>query len=136
MQYNENPYHPFPLEMRGQFCEFVDNGNHRFIKIYSIKYDVEKLAWLKKRDCLYESELYEYISMVGEQNINKNTFYLYKLCSYIGNPMIKDSWAFAESTLDYQQYGFSSFNDLINFCYEKWKIKFDDFVSLESTHIP
>ena len=62
--------------------------------------------------------------------------YLYKLYTYTGNPNIKDSWTFNESILDYQQYDFSNFNDLMTFCYDNWNVRLDDFVPQESTHIP
>ena len=45
-----NPYHPYPYEMRGQFAEKQEKDKTRFFEIDSYKYDKEKIKRLKVND--------------------------------------------------------------------------------------
>ena len=133
--YTENPYYPLPNKMRGSFCEFEEKNKTRFIEINNIKYDSEEFLRLKKINCLKESILGEYIDLIGEENINES-FFLYKIQTYLGDNSIKDVWDFNEAISDYAQYGFSNFKDLMSFCEDKWGIAISDFVPIEETSIP
>jgi hypothetical protein len=136
--YAENPYHAFPLEMRGRYCEFEDKGRTRFIEIYNIKFDKNEVNRLIKIDCLKESVLGSYLALLKGHVLNENSdiFFLYKLITYIANPSIKDAWYFNESIEDYAEYGFTKFATMMNLCINKWNISLKDFVPREETNIP
>lgn len=134
--YEENPYAPYPLDLKGTFCEIATAKHVRFFEIYSIKYDVEQVQRLKNMKCLQESIIWQYISLAGEKNIDSKTYFLYKLKTYIGDISIVDTWDFNENISDYEEYGFTSFNKLIRFCNKNWNISESDFVPIEQTHIP
>jgi hypothetical protein len=134
--FDENPYNPFPVDFKGQFCEISENDGTRFFEIHSIPYDSSQTERLKQIGSFEESILGQYIGLVGENNLDTNVFHLYKLQTYKANPLVKDPWDFNESISEYQEFGFIKFRDLINFCADRWGVSEDDFVPIHKTHIP
>ena len=124
--------------MKGNFAEIkISNSKYRFFEIYSIDYDERKKRRYIEQGILESTQLYQYLKLLPElTNINENVKYLYKLITYIGNPTVKDQWKFNESIEDYQEYGFTNIESLLNFCVINWNIHEDDFIRQEDTHIP
>ena len=132
-----NPYHPYPYEMRGQFAEKQEKDKTRFFEIDSYKYDKEKIKRLKEND-LFESS---YAAMCIEQlnspiTDSDNVFYLYKIATYYADPNQDDPELFNESTYCYETYYFQNIDELLEFANHKWGLVLSDFVQKHKTHIP
>jgi hypothetical protein len=136
LKYEDNLYHPFPMEMRGNFSEFQENNQTRFIELDYIEYNEKDIARLKKQGCLESSIIGEYLSLIDKNNIKENTSFLYKIQTYLGNPTIYDTWEFNQNIKEYKQYVFPSFSELMCFCHNQWNLDLVDFVPIQETHIP
>ncbi|OCG60463.1 hypothetical protein A9G41_03855 [Gilliamella sp. Nev5-1] len=132
-KYN-NPYHPFPYEMRGQFFERFEENKTRFIEIYSIDYkkpEEEDEEWEFSLYSLYIDQLIRPI--IDEEEV----FFLYKLRTYYADPALTDNdSAFNQSITSFEQYVFSNFDELLEYAEQRWKIGLSDFVPINETHIP
>lgn len=135
IKYSESAYNPFPWQMRGNCYEFDENNKRRFIEIYYISFDTNLLERFSKEELLEDFSLRMYIELVGFENINKNTHFIYELITYIGDPDTKNESDFLKSIKKYKTIGFTSINNLLEFCQEKWGIKAEDFVPLSETNI-
>jgi hypothetical protein len=126
-QYKENPYNPFPSEMQGPYCEIAKDDYIQFVSIYYIKYDNEEVLQLKARGAFEGSR------------IEDTVYFIYRLEIYKGSKdiiKIKDDWEFNKNIFDYEVYGFTMFNSLIDFCSQRWGITVKDFIPLHKTHFP
>ncbi len=132
-----NPYHPFPYEMRGQCVEKEENNKTRFFEIFSIKYDKEKKKRLEELGELDSSILGEYLKLLGRPIAESDdVFYLYRLETYYADPEKKDPWLFNESITSYSQYVFPDFDELLEFVNHKWGLALSDFIPIDETNIP
>ncbi|MCO6538344.1 MAG: hypothetical protein J6567_10350 [Gilliamella sp.] len=132
-KYN-NPYHPFPYEMKGQFFERLEENKTRFIEIYSIEYEKPE-----EEDDEWEFSLYSlYIDQLIRPIIDeKEVFFLYKLRTYYADPTLTDNdSAFNQSITSFEQYVFSNFDELLEYVEQRWRIGLSDFVPINETHIP
>ncbi|PXZ03140.1 hypothetical protein DKK70_16460 [Gilliamella apicola] len=132
-----NPYHPYPYEMRGQFAEKQEKDKTRFFEIDSYKYDKEKIKRLKEND-LFESS---YAAMCIEQlnspiTDSDSVFYLYKFETYYADPNQDDIELFNESSDCYETYYFQNIDELLEFANHKWGLVLSDFVPSRETHFP
>jgi len=132
-----NPYHPYPYEMRGQFAEKQEKDKTRFFEVDSYKYDKEKIKRLKEND-LFESS---YAAMCIEQ-LNRpitdsdSVFYLYYIRTYYADPNQDDPELFNESTYCHERYYFQNIDELLEFANHKRGLVLSDFVPIYETHIP
>lgn len=132
----ENAYSPFPWKMRGRFFQRVESGKTRFFEIYAIRYDLALIERYVKINSLKESNLGILIELVGQENIGDETYFLYKLQTYMGDPSISDEWEFVQHIKDYCELGFSSFAKLEDFCKKEWMVDVFDFLPIDETNIP
>jgi len=132
----KSSFYPYPTQMRGTFCEINKESKSRFVEVYHIKYNKQDLERLKIINCLDESLLGQYINLVGKDKIGENTYFIYKIKTYLANPAMKDSWDFNNSIEEYEQFGFVDFDKLVDFCNKKWGIQINDFKPQSETNIP
>ncbi len=130
----ENPYNPYPVDLRGQFCEIPEHDKARFFEINSIKYDPKEIERLRNNGILDQSILGQFIKLINDDNL-ESIYFIYKLQTYIADPSLKDAWEFNKSIIDYKEFGFTSFNDLLNLCKERWGIDKKNFVPIHETNI-
>jgi len=122
--------------MRGNYCEFDDNGKNRFIEVYTIKYDKKSIDFLKKIDSLDESVVGSYLKLLKCYSIPIYTKYLYKLRTYYGCKGMDNRWDFNEKMVDFKEIGFCDIERLLEYCEKTWNIAEDDFKPLNETSIP
>ena len=132
-----NPYHPYPYEMRGQFAEKQQNDKTRFFELDSIKYDEEKIK------SSIEDDSYKYsLSEIYIERLNRpitdsdNVFYLYKFETYYADPNQEDLYLFNKSIDCYEAYVFQNIDELFEYANHKWGLVLSDFVPIYETHIP
>ena len=132
-----NPYHPYPYEMRGQFAEKQQNDKTRFFELDSIKYDEEKIK------SSIEDDSYKYsLSEIYIERLNRpitdsdNVFYLYKIESYYADPNLEKRDLFIDSINSYERYYFQNIDELLALVNYRWGLVLTDFVPIYETHIP
>lgn len=132
-----NPYHPYPYEMRGQFAEKQQNDKTRFFELDSIKYDEEKIK------SSIEDDSYKYsLSEIYIERLNRpitdsdNVFYLYKIESYYADPNLEKRDLFIDSINSYERYYFQKIDELLALVDYRWGLVLTDFVPIYETHIP
>ena len=132
-----NPYHPYPYEMRGQFAEKQENDKTRFFELDSIKYDEEKIK------SSIEDDSYKYsLSEIYIERLNRpitdsdNVFYLYKIESYYADPNLEKRDLFIDSINSYERYYFQKIDELLALVDYRWGLVLTDFVPIYETHIP
>ncbi len=132
-----NPYHPYPYEMRGQFAEKQENDKTRFFELDSIKYDEEKIK------SSIEDDSYKYsLSEIYIERLNRpitdsdNVFYLYKIESYYADPNLEKRDLFIDSINSYERYYFQNIDELLALVNYRWGLVLTDFVPIYETHIP
>lgn len=137
--YKNNPYNPFPPEMRGTNCELDEGKYTRFISIFYIEYNREKIERYKV-DGIYDSmPIEDYLSLVKGEYDEEELFFIYKVETYkIAKTLLpeNDDWKFNTSIQDYERYGFVDLNDVAAFCLEQWGVSLSDFVPIYETQIP
>ena len=132
-----NPYHPYPYEMRGQFAEKQEKDRTRFFEVHSYKYDKEKIKRLKENDMFEDSGLARKIERLNRPITDSdNVFYLYKFETYYADPKQDDPELFNESTYCHERYYFQNIDELLEFANHKWGLVLSDFVQKHKTHIP
>ena len=132
-----NPYHPYPYEMRGQFAEKQENNKTRFFHISSSKYDLEEIKWLKENDMFEDSWLAWEIEQLNRPITDSdNVFYLYKFETYYADPNQDEIELFNESSDCYETYYFQNIDELLEFANHKWGLVLSDFVPSYKTHMP
>ena len=132
-----NPYHPYPYEMRGQFAEKQKNDKTPFFELDSIKYDEEKIK------SSIEDDSYKYsLSEIYIERLNRpitdsdNVFYLYKIESYYADPNLEKRDLFIDSINSYERYYFQNIDELLALVNYRWGLVLTDFVPIYETHIP
>ena len=132
-----NPYHPYPYEMRGQFAEKQEKDKTRFFEVHSFKYDEEEIKWLKENDMFEYSGYDIYIEQLNRPITDSDSvFYLYKIATYYADPNQDDPELFNESTYCHERYYFQNIDELLEFANHKWGLVLSDFVQKHKTHIP
>ena len=132
-----NPYHPYPYEMRGQCAEKLEKDKTRFFEIFSIKYDEEEIKWLKENDMFEHSGYDTYIERLNRPITDSDSvFYLYYIKTYYADPNQDDPELFNESTYCHERYYFQNIDELLEFANHKWGLVLSDFVQKHKTHIP
>ena len=132
-----NPYHPYPYEMRGQFAEKQEKDKTRFFRIYSLEYDKEMIKRFKENDIYEDSRFDSYIRRLNRPITDSdNVFYLYKFETYYADPNQDDIELFNESSDCYETYYFQNIDELLEFANHKWGLVLSDFVQKHKTHIP
>ena len=132
-----NPYHPYPYEMRGQFAEKQEKDKTRFFEVHSFKYDEEEIKWLKENDMFEYSGYDTYIERLNRPITDSdNVFYLYYIETYYADPNQDDPELFNESTYCHERYYFQNIDELLEFANHKWGLVLSDFVQKHKTHIP
>ena len=132
-----NPYHPYPYEMRGQFAEKQEKDKTRFFQIFSIKYDEEEIKWLKENDMFEHSGYDTYIERLNRPITDSdNVFYLYKIESYYADPNLEKRDLFIDSINSYERYYFQNIDELLALVNYRWGLVLTDFVPIYETHIP
>ena len=132
-----NPYHPYPYEMRGQCAEKQEKDKTRFFQIFSIKYDEEEIKWLKENDMFEHSGYDTYIERLNRPITDSdNVFYLYYIETYYADPNQDDIELFNESSDCYETYYFQNIDELLEFANHKWGLVLSDFVPSYKTHMP
>ena len=121
--------------MRGGFAQIAENEMIRFFEVYCIAYHESSVHRMKAIDCLEQSEIGKYLSLIG-MPIPEGTKYLYKVFTYHGRIGIEDPWDFAQSISDYQQFGFCKIEDLLDYCKNQWGLEESNFRPLSETDIP
>lgn len=137
--YTNNPYHPFPLEMRGNHCQLIQGDDIIFIYIFHIEYNIERVAFDKERgiydDTAVKKKLDKFSGFIDE----KKLFFIYTLESYKLKKNllpISDAWDFHGLTHDYEQHIFVDLNAIALYCQERWGITLENFVPISKTDIP
>lgn len=77
--FKENPYTPLPFEMRTNrtYCEIPINATTaRFMEIYYVSYDEQKIAKWKQQDVLEEA-MGKYLQRVEGQPLDKDVYFIY-----------------------------------------------------------
>ena len=132
-----NPYHPYPYEMRGQCAERKENNKTRFFQIFSLEYDEKYIKRLKEIDALEHSKLGRYLGWLNRPITDSdNVFYLYKFETYYADPNQDDIELFNESSDCYETYYFQNIDELLEFANHKWGLVLSDFVPSYKTHMP
>ena len=132
-----NPYHPYPYEMRGQCAEKQEKDKTRFFEVHSYKYDKEKIKRLKENDMFEDSGLARKIERLNRPITDSDSvFYLYKFETYYADPNQDDIELFNESSDCYETYYFQNIDELLEFANHKWGLVLSDFVQKHKTHIP
>ena len=132
-----NPYHPYPYEMRGQFAEKQEKDKTRFFEVHSFKYDEEEIKWLKENDMFEHSGYDIYIERLNRPITDSDSvFYLYYIKTYYADPNQDDPELFNESTYCHERYYFQNIDELLEFANHKWGLVLSDFVQKHKTHIP
>ena len=132
-----NPYHPYPYEMRGQCAEKQEKDKTRFFEVHSYKYDKEKIKRLKENDMFEDSGLARKIERLNRPITDSDSvFYLYKFETYYADPNQDDIELFNESSDCYETYYFQNIDELLEFANHKWGLVLSDFVPSYETHIP
>lgn len=132
-----NPYHPYPYEMKGQFFEKNESGKTLFIEIYSIEYNQEIIQRYKKQGVWEHSKINKYLNqMIRKIENDDEIFFLYQLCAYYANPTLSDEWEFSCSVSEFEQYVFPNFDELLDYVNQRWGIELKDFVPINETNIP
>ena len=132
-----NPYHPYPYEMRGQFAEKQEKDKTRFFEVHSYKYDKEKIKRLKENDMFEDSGLARKIERLNRPITDSDSvFYLYKFETYYADPNQDEIELFNESSDCYETYYFQNIDELLEFANHKWGLVLSDFVQKHKTHIP
>ena len=132
-----NPYHPYPYEMRGQFAEKQEKDKTRFFEVHSFKYDEEEIKWLKENDMFEYSGYDTYIERLNRPITDSDSvFYLYYIKTYYADPNQDDPELFNESTYCHERYYFQNIDELLEFANHKWGLVLSDFVQKHKTHIP
>ena len=127
---------PFPLGVKGGFYELDEGSRTRFFEIHSVEYDPDKIEYLKKIGSLNDAVIGEYLKNINHQQIDNSTFFLYKLITYYADPTISDQLDFGESIFDYEQHFFAEYDNLREYCIQRWKVDSMGFVRREDTNIP
>ena len=131
-----NTHHPLPLEIKGKYCQIIDQGKTRFFEIDFVPYDSLKIEKLKKAGVFEDSTLGQYVALLKDP-ILKGKGFIYKLQTYFADESLNhDIWLFNESILDYQQFCWLSIDELLYSCKEKWGIKKNQFVPITETSLP
>lgn len=132
-----NPYHPYPYEMRGQCAEKQEKDKTRFFEVHSYKYDKEKIKRLKENDMFEDSGLARKIERLNRPITDSdNVFYLYKFETYYADPNQEDLYLFNKSIDCYEAYVFQNIDELFEYANHKWGLVLNDFVPIYETHIP
>ena len=132
-----NPYHPYPYEMRGQCAEKQEKDKTRFFEVHSYKYDKEKIKRLKENDMFEDSGLARKIERLNRPITDSdNVFYLYKFETYYADPNQEDLYLFNKSIDCYEAYVFQNIDELFEYANHKWGLVLSDFVPIYETHIP
>ena len=132
-----NPYHPYPYEMRGQFAEKQEKDKTRFFRIYSLEYDKEMIKRFKENDIYENSRFDSYIRRLNRPITDSdNVFYLYKFETYYADPNQDEIELFNESSDCYETYYFQNIDELLEFANHKWGLVLSDFVPSRETHFP
>ena len=132
-----NPYHPYPYEMRGQCAEKQEKDKTRFFEVHSYKYDKEKIKRLKENDMFEDSGLARKIERLNRPITDSDSvFYLYKFETYYADPNQDDIELFNESSDCYETYYFQNIDELLEFANHKWGLVLSDFVPSYKTHMP
>ena len=132
-----NPYHPYPYEMRGQFAEKQEKDKTRFFRIYSLEYDKEMIKRFKENDIYEDSRFDSYIRRLNRPITDSdNVFYLYKFETYYADPNQDEIELFNESSDCYETYYFQNIDELLEFANHKWGLVLSDFVPSYKTHMP
>ena len=131
-----NPYHPYPYEMRGQFAEKQEKDKTRFFEVHSYKYDKEKIKRLKENDMFEHSGYDTYIERLNRPITDSDSvFYLYYIKTYYADPNQDDPELFNESTYCHERYYFQNIDELLEFANHKWGLVLSDFVPSYKTHM-
>ena len=132
-----NPYHPYPYEMRGQFAEKQEKDKTRFFRIYSLEYDKEMIKRFKENDIYEDSRFDSYIRRLNRPITDSdNVFYLYKFETYYADPKQENLSLFNEGINCYERYFFQNIDELLEFANHKWGLVLSDFVPSRETHFP
>ena len=132
-----NPYHPYPYEMRGQFAEKQEKDKTRFFRIYSLEYDKEMIKRFKENDIYEDSRFDSYIKRLNRPITDSdNVFYLYKFETYYADPKQENLSLFNEGINCYERYFFQNIDELLEFANHKWGLVLSDFVPSRETHFP
>ena len=132
-----NPYHPYPYEMRGQFAEKQGKDKTRFFRIYSLEYDKEMIKRFKENDIYEDSRFDSYIRRLNRPITDSdNVFYLYKFETYYADPKQENLSLFNEGINCYERYFFQNIDELLEFANHKWGLVLSDFVQSPETLFP
>ena len=132
-----NPYHPYPYEMCGQFAEKQEKDKTRFFRIYSLEYDKEMIKRFKENDIYEDSRFDSYIRRLNRPITDSdNVFYLYKFETYYADPKQENLSLFNEGINCYERYFFQNIDELLEFANHKWGLVLSDFVPSRETHFP
>ena len=132
-----NPYHPYPYEMCGQFAEKQEKDKTRFFRIYSLEYDKEMIKRFKENDIYEDSRFDSYIRRLNRPITDSdNVFYLYKFETYYADPNQDEIELFNEGINCYERYFFQNIDELLEFANHKWGLVLSDFVPSRETHFP
>lgn len=125
----------FENKLRGTYCQVTEGDLLRFLEIYAYEYNVDKIERLRQIGNLENSVIYSYLKHLKTE-FPVGTCYLFKLMTYYGLSGIKDLWNFNESITQYEEFSFTSLNELLSFVEERWKITALDFKPKNETSIP
>ncbi|BDD13077.1 hypothetical protein FUAX_55090 (plasmid) [Fulvitalea axinellae] len=124
-----------PLDMKGNYCQFEDRGEVRFIEIYTLEYDIKEVEFLNKIGVYEESNTYSFIRLC-KGDIPKGTRYIYKLMTYLNDSKSEDLWTFNEAIHEYEEVGFTTSDELFLYCEDRWGIGKQDFTGYNETDLP
>ncbi|EOF5100634.1 hypothetical protein ACK1QP_003967 [Salmonella enterica] len=130
-------YHPFPYNMKGQFFEGNEHEKTRFIEIYSLPYNENKIEEDKKRGIWEDSIVARYLEqLIRPITSDDEVYFLYQFRTYYADPTQIERWEFNESATSFEQYVFVSIDELLEYTNKRWGITIDDFVPIYETNIP
>lgn len=137
--HQNNPYSPFPPEIRGRHCEIVEDDYLRLISIHYVKYDKDQVARAKSQGFYEDTNIKKYLYLVEGEIDERNLYFIYKIESFrIKRNLLpqQDDWKFYNSIEDYVEYGFVDLNELDSFCQYQWGVNLSNFVTIDKTCLP
>lgn len=135
-KYSESAYNPYPWQMKGTYYEFNNNNETRFIEVYATPIDKSGLIERFGEDVFSEDfSISLIVDLIGLENIKDDTYFLYELTTYIGNTNFKILSEFKRNVTKFERIGFTSINQLNDYCVNRWGFNIEVFVPHSKTSL-
>jgi hypothetical protein len=135
-----SPYRPYPLELRGTFCEIpLAQSKTRWLEIHHLDCSPDHIDSLKRRGFFDENDELSLAFKLKRMGVSPSSdlFWIYNLQTYV----LEDKYLSSQEELtdhasDYREWWFADFDKLIEFVHEEFQTGIECFRKKWETRYP